>query len=48
MTINSDSIEGTIDEVTGKVQGTDTVFPHEPRNDWDGALHALGRLVAPE
>ena len=31
---------------TGKVLDTATVFPHEPRNDWDGALHALGRLVA--
>ncbi|MBL8325267.1 MAG: RNA-binding transcriptional accessory protein [Rubrivivax sp.] len=31
---------------TGKVLETATVFPHEPRNDWDGALHALGRLVA--
>jgi uncharacterized protein len=31
---------------TGKVLDTATVFPHEPRNDWDGALHSLGRLVA--
>jgi len=31
---------------TGKVLETSTVYPHEPRNDWDGALHALGRLVA--
>ena len=31
---------------TGKVLATDTVYPHEPRNDWDGALHAIGRLVA--
>ena len=31
---------------TGKVLETNTVYPHEPRNDWDGALHALGRLVA--
>ncbi|MCZ8110461.1 MAG: Tex family protein [Betaproteobacteria bacterium] len=31
---------------TGKVLATDTVFPHEPRRDWEGALHALGRLVA--
>jgi uncharacterized protein len=28
------------------VLDTATVFPHEPRRDWDGALHALGRLVA--
>jgi len=31
---------------TGKVLDTATVYPHEPRNDWEGALHALGRLVA--
>jgi uncharacterized protein len=31
---------------TGKVLAADTVYPHEPRNDWDGALHVLGRLVA--
>jgi uncharacterized protein len=31
---------------TGKVLATHTVYPHEPRNDWEGALHALGRLVA--
>ncbi len=31
---------------TGKVLDTGTVFPHEPRNDWEGALHALGRMVA--
>ena len=31
---------------TGKVLATHTVYPHEPRRDWDGSLHALGRLVA--
>ncbi len=31
---------------TGKVLDTATVYPHEPRLDWEGALHALGRLVA--
>jgi protein Tex len=31
---------------TGKVLGTTAVFPHEPRNDWEGSLHALGKLVA--
>jgi uncharacterized protein len=31
---------------TGKVLDTATVYPHEPRNDWEGALHTLGRLVA--
>ncbi|MBC7941208.1 MAG: RNA-binding transcriptional accessory protein, partial [Chitinophagaceae bacterium] len=31
---------------TGKVLATHTVYPHEPRRDWEGALHTLGRLVA--
>ncbi len=31
---------------TGKVLDTATVYPHEPRKDWDGSLHALGRLAA--
>ncbi len=31
---------------TGKVLDTSTVYPHEPRKDWEGALHVLGRLVS--
>ena len=31
---------------TGKVLDTATVYPHEPRRDWEGSLHALARLVA--
>ncbi len=31
---------------TGKVLDTATVYPHEPRRDWEGALHTLGRLAA--
>ena len=31
---------------TGKVLDTATVYPHEPRNDWEGSIHALGRLCA--
>jgi protein Tex len=31
---------------TGKVLATHTVYPHEPRCDWEGSLHSLGRLVA--
>ena len=31
---------------TGKVLATAAVFPHEPRCDWDGALHTLGKLCA--
>lgn len=33
-------------DATGKVLDTQTVYPHEPRNDWEGALHTLGRLCA--
>ncbi len=29
---------------TGKVVATDTVYPHEPRRDWDGALNSLRKL----
>jgi uncharacterized protein len=31
-------------DATGKLVETATVFPHEPRKDWDGALHLLGKL----
>ena len=31
---------------TGKVLDTHTVYPHEPRKDWEGAIHTLGRLCA--
>jgi protein Tex len=29
---------------TGKLLDTATVYPHEPRKDWDGALHTLALL----
>ena len=29
---------------TGKVVATSVVYPHEPRKDWDGSLHTLGKL----
>jgi protein Tex len=32
-------------DATGKLLDTATVYPHEPRKDWDGALHTL-RLLA--
>ncbi|MGI4814766.1 MAG: Tex family protein [Janthinobacterium lividum] len=31
---------------TGKVLGTDTIYPHEPRRDWDGSLARLAKLAA--
>jgi len=32
-------------DATGKLLDTATVFPHAPRNDWNGALHTLATLV---
>lgn len=31
-------------DATGKLVDTATVYPHEPRRDWDGSLHVLGQL----
>jgi uncharacterized protein len=30
---------------TGKLVDTATIYPHVPRNDWDGALHTLAQLA---
>jgi uncharacterized protein len=32
-------------DATGKLLDTATVYPHQPRNDWDGALHTLAQLA---
>ncbi|HUW27379.1 MAG TPA: Tex family protein [Sulfuriferula sp.] len=32
-------------DATGKLLDTATIYPHVPRNDWDGALHALSVLA---
>ena len=29
---------------TGKLVANTTIFPHEPRKDWDGSLHTLAKL----
>ncbi|NDP40947.1 MAG: RNA-binding transcriptional accessory protein [Rhodoferax sp.] len=31
-------------DATGKLVDTATVYPHEPRKDWDGSLHILAKL----
>lgn len=31
-------------DATGKLVETATVYPHEPRKDWDGSLHLLAKL----
>ena len=32
-------------DATGRVVDTATIYPHQPRNDWHGALHALSQLA---
>jgi uncharacterized protein len=32
-------------DATGKVVDTATIYPHQPRNDWDGSLHTLAQLT---
>lgn len=39
-------VKVAIVDATGKVLDTNTVFPHEPRKDWEGSIHTLGRLCA--
>ncbi len=31
-------------DATGKLVETATIYPHEPRKDWDGSLHVLNKL----
>jgi uncharacterized protein len=33
-------------DATGKVLDYATIYPHQPRNDWDGSLHVLAQLAA--
>jgi len=33
-------------DATGKLVDTSTVYPHEPRRDWEGSLHTLTQLCA--
>ncbi|MEP7371400.1 MAG: Tex family protein, partial [Nitrosospira sp.] len=32
-------------DATGKVMDTAVIYPHQPRNDWEGSLHVLGKLA---
>ncbi len=32
-------------DATGKVVDTSTIYPHQPRNDWEGSLHTLAQLA---
>jgi uncharacterized protein len=33
-------------DTTGKVVDTAVIYPHQPKNDWEGSLHTLGLLAA--
>ncbi|MGY0651822.1 Tex family protein [Luteimonas sp. A537] len=33
-------------DATGKLVATDTIYPHEPRKQWDQSLHTLRKLCA--
>jgi len=32
-------------DATGKVVDTDVIYPHQPKNDWNGSLHTLAKLA---
>ncbi|MEY4058823.1 MAG: hypothetical protein RL551_62, partial [Pseudomonadota bacterium] len=32
-------------DATGKVVDTDVIYPHQPKNDWDGSLRTLAKLA---
>jgi uncharacterized protein len=32
-------------DATGKVMETAAIYPHQPKNDWDGSLNTLGKLA---
>jgi uncharacterized protein len=38
-------VKVAVTDETGKVLDTATVYPHQPKNDWDGSLHTLARLA---
>jgi uncharacterized protein len=38
-------VKVAIVDTTGKVVDTATIYPHQPRNDWEGALHVLAQLA---
>lgn len=38
-------VKVAIVDKTGKVVATDTVYPHQPRNDWDGSIEKLAKLI---
>ena len=39
-------VKAAVVDGTGKVLDTATVYPHQPRNDWEGSLRVLGALCS--
>jgi uncharacterized protein len=39
-------VKVAIVDKTGKVVATDTIYPHQPRNDWHGSISKLAKLIA--
>lgn len=39
-------VKVAIVDKTGKVVATDTIYPHQPRNDWDGSVAKLAKLIS--
>ncbi|MDP1957943.1 MAG: Tex family protein, partial [Rhodocyclaceae bacterium] len=38
-------VKAAVVDATGKLLETATLYPHEPRRDWEGSLHALHRMA---
>ena len=38
-------VKVAIVDATGKVMDTAVIYPHQPKNDWDGSLHTLEKLA---
>ena len=39
-------VKVTVVDATGRPVATDTIYPHEPRRQWDGSIAILARLAA--
>lgn len=39
-------VKVSVVDATGKVVATDTIYPHEPRRQWDASIETLARLAA--
>lgn len=38
-------VKVAVTDATGKVVSTDTIYPHAPRDDWEGAIHKIALLA---